>query len=76
MFVRKAALGEQHPAYAASLNNLAGLDGHRGEFWKAESLYLQAMLVCKSALGVKHPAHAGSLNSLAALYAEWARSRR
>ena len=66
--VLKAALGEQHPAYAASLNNLADLYAETGAVEKAEPLYLQAMSVRKAALGEQHPDYAASLSNLACPY--------
>ena len=62
------ALGEQHPDYAASLNNLALLYDAMGRHAEAEPLYKQAMEICRTALGEQHPDYATSLNNLAALY--------
>ena len=41
MEIRRVALGEQHPDYAASLNNLAVLYLAMGRHAEAEPLYLQ-----------------------------------
>jgi hypothetical protein len=38
MEIRRTALGERHPDYAASLNNLAGLYRAMGRHAEAESL--------------------------------------
>jgi CHAT domain-containing protein/tetratricopeptide (TPR) repeat protein len=65
---RKEALGEGHPDYATSLNNLAALYYTLGDYGKALPLYRQALEVRKKALGEQHPDYATSLNNLAALY--------
>jgi CHAT domain-containing protein/tetratricopeptide (TPR) repeat protein len=67
--VRRAALGEAHPDYAASLNNLAALYHAKGDYAAAEPLYRQALEVRRAALGEAHPDYAASLNNLAKLYA-------
>jgi CHAT domain-containing protein len=74
----KAALGEKHPAYATSLNNLAMLYRAMGDYARARPLYEQARDLHKAALGEKHPLYALSLNNLAALYqdmGDYARAR-
>jgi tetratricopeptide (TPR) repeat protein len=63
--IDRKALGENHPAYATSLNNLAYLYQSQGDYARAESLYRQATETYKKALGENHPAYAKSLNSLA-----------
>ncbi len=71
------ALGENHPDYATSLNNLAKLYREMGEYSKAEPLFRNALEICKRALGENHPNYATSLNNLAMLYKErWAITRR
>ena len=61
-------LGENHPDYAASLNNLAMLYQAMGDYAKAEPLFRQALEIRKKALGENHPDYATSLNNLAVLY--------
>jgi len=63
-------LGLQHPVYAASLNNLAGLYERMGEYARAESLYRQALQILKSVPGRNHPHYAIALNNLAVVYRE------
>ena len=65
---RKKLLGENHPDYATSLNNLALLYHSMGVDEKAEPLFLQAKDLTKKLLGENHPDYANSLNNLAALY--------
>jgi CHAT domain-containing protein/tetratricopeptide (TPR) repeat protein len=65
----KRHLGEDHPDYARSLNNLAVLYRAMGNYAAAEPLYRQATEVYRTALGGDHPDYAGSLNNLAGLYA-------
>ena len=62
------ALGEAHPDFAASLNNLAALYQAMGSYTQAEPLYRQAMEIRCVALGEAHPDFAASLNNLAMLY--------
>ncbi len=62
--IRKRALGENHPDYAASLNNLAALYEEMGDYAKAEPLYREALAIDKRALGENHPDYATSLNNL------------
>src|SRR5262249_55501743 len=64
----RTALGERHPDYATSLNNLAGLYGELGRHAEAEPLLVKAMEIRRTALGERHPHYASSLNSLAELY--------
>ncbi len=44
--IRRAALGEGHPDYATSLNNLAGLYHAMGDHAAAVPLYRQAIEIC------------------------------
>jgi CHAT domain-containing protein/tetratricopeptide (TPR) repeat protein len=64
----RTALGEDHPYYAISLNNLGGLYHDMGDYSAAEPLYRQALDITRAALGEDHPNYAGSLNNLAELY--------
>jgi tetratricopeptide (TPR) repeat protein len=66
--VVRSLLGEQHPAVASSLNNLAGLYQSQGRYEDAEPLLQQALELMRSLLGEQHPAVATSLNNLAGLY--------
>jgi CHAT domain-containing protein/Tfp pilus assembly protein PilF len=66
--LRKQVLGERHPDYALSLNNLAALYQAQGEYGKAEPLYRQARDIYKQVLGERHPDYATSLHNLAFLY--------
>ena len=51
-------LGEDHPDYAASLNNLAGLYRAMGNYAAAEPLFRQASDIWRTALGEDHPHYA------------------
>ena len=66
--IKKKALGEEHPDYANSLNNLAALYRALGAYDRAEPLFCQALEIKKKALGEWHPDYANSLNNLALLY--------
>jgi tetratricopeptide (TPR) repeat protein len=66
--LRKEVLGEKHPAYATTLNNLGALYKQRRDYDRAEPLYLQALAIRKAVLGEKHPDYARTLNNLATLH--------
>ena len=66
--IRQKVLGEQHPEYANSLNNLALLHEALGDSAKAEPLYRQALDINRRVLGERHPGYATSLNNLGVLY--------
>jgi CHAT domain-containing protein/Tfp pilus assembly protein PilF len=66
--IREKILGENHPSFAASLNNLALLYDSQGEQAQAEPLYQRALAIKEKALGKDHPEVATSLNNLASLY--------
>jgi CHAT domain-containing protein/Tfp pilus assembly protein PilF len=66
--IRQRVPGEQQPAYATSLNNLAMLYQSQGDYARAEPLLRQALAIKKQALGEQHPDYAESLNNLAMLY--------
>ncbi len=63
--IRRTALGEDHPDYAASLNNLARLYRAMGDHAAALPLYRQALEIHRTTLGEDHPDYATSLNNLA-----------
>jgi CHAT domain-containing protein/tetratricopeptide (TPR) repeat protein len=66
----RQVLGEKHPAYAVSLNDLALLYKDRGEHRKALPLYREALALLRQAPGEKHPSYATSLNNLGVLHRE------
>ena len=66
--IRKKVLGENHPEYATSLNNLASLYCAQGDYARVEPLYRQALEIRKKVLGENHPDYAMSLDNLALLY--------
>jgi CHAT domain-containing protein/Tfp pilus assembly protein PilF len=65
--LRKEVLGEHHPDYALSLNNLAFLLNSQGDYAAARPFYEQALTITKQVLGERHPDYATSLNNLAGL---------
>ncbi|MBC7515894.1 MAG: tetratricopeptide repeat protein [Alkalinema sp. FL-bin-369] len=73
--ITRSALGEEHPDYAISVNNLAGLYCAQGRYGEAEPLYLKALGIKRSALGEEHTSYATSLNNLAGLYKSQGRYR-
>ena len=66
--IRKGILGEKHPEYLTSLNDLACLYKSQGLLAKAEPLLKEGLQSRKEVLGEKHPDYAQSLNNLAVLY--------
>ena len=66
--IRRRVLGEEHPLYATSLNNLGAFYWNMGEYAKAEPFLLQALQIKKKVLGEEHRDYATSLNNLAGLY--------
>ena len=66
----RTALGESHPNYAASLNNLAVLHKELGEHTAALPLYRQALEIVRTAHGETHPDYATCLDNLARLHRE------
>ena len=61
-------MGQDHPNYASSLNNLAGLYRAQGKYDQALPLYEEALALRGRVLGQDHPNYAQSLNNLALLY--------
>jgi len=66
--IRKAALGEMHLDYAASLNNLAFIYLSTGEYRLAEPLCRQAVGILKEVLPEKHPDYISGLYNMAQIY--------
>jgi tetratricopeptide (TPR) repeat protein len=66
--VFRRVVGERHPDYASSLNNLALLYQKMGEHGKALPLLLEARDLRHQVLMERHPDYATSLMSLALLY--------
>ncbi|BAY29120.1 NB-ARC domain-containing protein [Nostoc carneum NIES-2107] len=66
--ITQKTLGEEHPDFATSLNNLATLYYSQGRYSQAEPLYLQALAIEQCLLGEENFSVATSINNLAALY--------
>ncbi|MBD2447717.1 tetratricopeptide repeat protein [Nostoc sp. FACHB-152] len=66
--ITKQCLGDKHPDFATSLNNLAELYRCQGKYSKAEPLYLQALALRRYFLGEEHPDFAISLHNLAYIF--------
>jgi tetratricopeptide (TPR) repeat protein len=73
MEIHRTALGEGHPDFAISVNNLAALYRAMGRHAEAEPLYRQAADTIRTAFGEGHPYFANSLNNLAELYCSMGR---
>ncbi|HNC45700.1 MAG TPA: tetratricopeptide repeat protein, partial [Acidobacteriota bacterium] len=68
MSIFEKALGPEHPYVAYSLNNLALIYYHKGDYAQAEPLYTRALAIFEKALGPDHPNVAHTLNCMALLY--------
>ncbi|MEH1894249.1 MAG: tetratricopeptide repeat protein [Nostoc sp.] len=66
--VTKKRLGEEHPNFALTLNDLALLYKSQGRYNEAEFLYLQALALRRCHGGEENSDVAESLNNLAVLY--------
>ena len=66
--IKEAKLGTDHPAVAASLNNLAELYRSQGRYADAEPLCQRSLKIWEVRLGPDHLNVAASLNNLASLY--------
>jgi tetratricopeptide (TPR) repeat protein len=67
LVIRENVVGPEHPATAASLNNLAGVIQSQGDLAGARPPYVRALAIREESLGPKHPSTAASLNNLAGL---------
>jgi CHAT domain-containing protein len=74
--LRQRLLGEDHPDYAHSLNNLAVLYRDMGDYRRALPLLEQARDLRQRRLGEDHPHYALSLYNLATLYLDMGDYRR
>jgi tetratricopeptide (TPR) repeat protein len=74
--LRKRLLGEEHPYFAASLNNLAFLYKSQGRYDQAEPLYLQALEIRQQVFGVNHPKTVTIRQNLENLQAQKSDSRK
>ena len=65
--MKRKLLGDEHPAVAFTLGNLAVLLKEKGEYEEAEQLLRQSIAMNRKLLGDEHPDLAWDLNSLALL---------
>ena len=68
MEIRKRVLGESHPDYSTSLNNLANYYSYLGDYTKAIEQGTQAMEIDKRVFGESHPSYATILANIANYY--------
>jgi CHAT domain-containing protein/tetratricopeptide (TPR) repeat protein len=68
MEIIRSSLGEDHPSYAASLNNLAIVYESIGDYKNAEKLHKESLKIIRSSLGKDDPDYARSLGNLANVY--------
>jgi CHAT domain-containing protein/tetratricopeptide (TPR) repeat protein len=66
--IYRTVVGDTHPDYAVSLENLAVLHRELGDHAAALPLYHQVLETRRTSLGKGNPAYAASLNNLAMLY--------
>ena len=65
--INRETLGEEHPDYAALLNNFANLLRSTGRYDEAVSLLRQALKIGQKTFGGRHPDYATGLGNLAGL---------
>lgn len=61
-------LGQEHPGFVKSLNNLAFFYNATGNYEKAELIYRQTVEIARKVLGENHPNFSASLHNLIILY--------
>ena len=66
--ILETELGPEHPSIATTLNNLALLYLHMGDYEQALPLYQRALDIYEKVLGPQHPDVATTLNNLAGFY--------
>ncbi|HEX4330435.1 MAG TPA: CHAT domain-containing tetratricopeptide repeat protein [Burkholderiales bacterium] len=66
--IQEKQLGPNHPALAATLNNLAVLLAGRGMYPDAEAMHKRAIAIAEKSLGPNHPDTAAMLTALAITY--------
>ena len=66
--IRERVLGTESDGFAKALNNVALVYENKGEYSKAESLYLRALTTWEKALGPDHPETAFAVDNLARVY--------
>jgi len=66
--ILESELRPQHPDVAITLNNLAELYRHLGEYEKALTFYQRTLDIREKMLGPQHPDTVSTLNGLAELY--------
>jgi len=71
--IRKHTVGEDHPDYAATLNDLGVLYNAQSKYAEAEPLLKRALAIREKALGPDHPDVAETLNNLAVMYGKQGR---
>ncbi len=65
--IREVSLGPQHPDVAGSLNNLAILSYHQGDYASARTCMQRAVAIWEASLGPRHPQVAAAQESLAVI---------
>jgi tetratricopeptide (TPR) repeat protein len=66
--VRRKAQGEEHPSFATTLNNMAGVYDDQGRHEEALEMYRRVLEVRRKALGEEHPSFATTLHNMAMVY--------
>lgn len=73
LVILENSLGNMHPAYGTSLNNLGVLNEKMGQYDKALSLYIKSLKFTRSSMGVEHPDYGNRLGNLGNLYQSMSR---
>src|ERR1017187_5804286 len=66
--IKRKALGEDHPDYVNSLNNLAGLYYYMGNHAESAQLYHQVVNIKRTIMRENDPDYIASLNNLTEIY--------
>ncbi|MEP1536762.1 MAG: tetratricopeptide repeat protein [Paracoccaceae bacterium] len=67
-------IGPNHPSYAVTLNNIAGVFRAKKQFSKAVELMLQAKSIDEASLGPTHPDTITDFRNLGVYYGAWAQA--
>jgi tetratricopeptide (TPR) repeat protein len=66
--IREKVLGEEHPNYITSLNNLVALYSDMGNYMQVEKYLIEIKEIKENTLGKEHPDYITSLSNLGGLY--------
>ena len=71
--IQEKTLGPEHPSFATTLCNLAGVYSDTGRYAEADRLFQQVRAILEKTLGPEHPSFAITLHELARVYRDTGR---